>query len=88
MLRVSQKVKQNMLKDNTTEYHVGGATKGAGDDKDIMLKSRDQEIAFGDVDEAEDHGDKGGNKFKTIDDVNAEFNTAKEHDVKMMIDNN
>ena len=51
-LRISQKVKKNMLK-NTNDYQMGPSGKG-GDDKDIILKSRDQELVFEKGNDADD----------------------------------
>ena len=53
-VRLSQKVKRNMLKNNQ-DYQL--APTGKGDDKDIILKSRDQELVFekGDQDDAENN---------------------------------
>ena len=84
-IRISQKVKKNMLKNNN-DYQLGPSGQGT-DDKDIILKSRDQEIVFERGNEADDaDGDRGNRpqQKRTIEEINNEFSGAKEGDVNMI----
>ena len=75
-MRLSQRVKKNMMKKNTGEY----AVKVEGSmDNDIQLKSHDQELIF----EADNDNDEP-EETKDIDDMTIDIGGGKETDASVL----
>ena len=74
-----------MLKNNN-DYQLGTQRQEGTDEKDIILKSRDQELVFerGNDDDEPTSDKFTSNKQKTIEEINNDFSGAKEGDVNML----